>query len=421
MRILLMAQFFPPDFGGEELHVFNLANVLAVRGHEVAVATQQMAGAPAEEVLATGVRVHRFPTASMRLPGVYDTYRQHHPPIPDPVGVRELRRIVEQERPDVVHAHNWIVNSALALRFGNKRRNEFGLVLTLHDYSHVCATKRFMRKGNLCEGPKLARCLPCSSSHYGAFVGPVTTAATLAMLPWKSRAIDHVISVSQAVARSNRIVAGPNSSIIPNFVPDSYVNLLATSDSADASLPIEPFLLFVGDISRDKGVQVLLRAYDSLPVGRPPLLLVGKRTPDTPQQVPDGVRICVAWQHQDVMAAFRRCLIAILPSLWPDPCPTTVLEAMASGCSVISTSTGGIVDMIVDEQSGLLVGPGDTHALADAIARLLASSELRARLATGARGKVREFTASTVVERLEAVYRNVVPAARPRSEGRVAT
>ena len=70
MRILLLAQFFPPDIGGEEQHVFNLANTLADRGHGVAVATQQVAGVPDEEVLPSGVRVHRFATMAMRLPGV---------------------------------------------------------------------------------------------------------------------------------------------------------------------------------------------------------------------------------------------------------------------------------------------------------------------------------------------------------------
>ncbi len=241
------------------------------------------------------------------------------------------------------------------------------------------------------------------------------------MLPWKRRAIDHVISVSQAVARSNGIVADSNSSIIPNFVPDSLVSPVKDSESTDAllsALPAEPFLLFVGDISREKGVEVLLTAYGSLGRDRPPLLLIGRRTPDMPKRLPDGVRMCFEWQHEDVMAAFRRCLVAILPSLWPDPCPTTVLEGMASGCSLISTSTGGIVDMIVDEQSGLLVAPGDAQALADAIARLLASGDLRAVLAAGARERVREFTASAVVERLETVYRRVAVAALHDSEWR---
>ena len=389
MRVLLMAQFFPPDFGGEERHVFNLANALAGRGHEVAVATQRMPDVPDEEVLATGVRVHRFSTLAMRLPGVYGTYRQHHPPIPDPVGVRELSRIVAQERPEIVHAHNWIVNSALAVRRRYRQVSDFGLVLTLHDYSHVCATKRFMRKGMLCEGPKFVRCLQCSSSHYGALVGPVTTAATFAMLPWKSRAIDHVVSVSHAVARSNEIPEGAKSSVIPNFIPDALLASREISAPVDcssaAALPSGPFLLFVGDISREKGIEVLLSAYESLARDRPPLVLIGKRTADSPRELPDQVMVYLNWTHNDVMTAFRRCLIAILPSVWPDPCPTTVLEAMASGCAVISTSTGGIVDMVVSGHSGLLVAPGDADALASAITRLLTNGALRAQLAAGAR------------------------------------
>lgn len=99
MRILLAAQFFPPDIGGEERHVFNLANILAGRGHQVAVATQQVLGAPATEMLPSGVRVHRFPTMAMQLPGVYQGERQHHLPFPDPVGVRHLARILAAERP----------------------------------------------------------------------------------------------------------------------------------------------------------------------------------------------------------------------------------------------------------------------------------------------------------------------------------
>src|SRR5215469_18413892 len=220
MRILLLAQFFPPDVGGEERHVFNLANTLAERGHEVAVATQRMVDVPDHETLASGVRVYRFATAAMHLPGVYSTSRTHHPPVPDPLGVRELARITRLERPHVVHAHNWIVNSALALRRSSPTGTRFGLVLTLHDFSHVCATKRLMRTGSPCEGPSPARCLSCATAHYGFAVGPPIAAATALMRPWKNRAIDHIVCVSNAVASGNHISRGPNTSVIPNFVLD---------------------------------------------------------------------------------------------------------------------------------------------------------------------------------------------------------
>jgi glycosyltransferase involved in cell wall biosynthesis len=235
------------------------------------------------------------------------------------------------------------------------------------------------------------------------------------MRPWKNRTIDHVVCVSKAVASGNHIPPGPNTSIIPNFVLDEVVvgraGDVAESQAEDIppGLPKEEFLLFVGELSGDKGLPTLLRAYESLGMKRPRLLLVGRRTPDTPAHLPEGTEMCAEWPHEHVMAAFRRCLFAVLPSICLDACPTTVLEAMASGRPVVATTTGGIVDMIVDGENGLLVPPGDEHKLAEAMARLLNDADLRVRLAAGARERVQRFTASAVVERLEAVYAQVAP------------
>jgi glycosyltransferase involved in cell wall biosynthesis len=415
MRILLLAQFFPPDIGGEERHVFNLANTLAERGHQVAVATQRMAGVPDQETLASGVRVHRFVTAAMRMPGVYSTSRTHHPPLPDPLGIRELARITRQERPQVVHAHNWIVNSAVALRRSSPAGPRFGLVLTLHDFSHVCATKRLMRMGSACEGPAVARCLTCAAAYYGPAVGPLTVAATALMRPWKNRVIDHVVCVSNAVADGSHIRPGPDTSVIPNFVRDELVldrageAVPGRAEDIPPGLPEEDFILFVGEMSADKGLPTLLRAYESLSGKRPPLLLVGRRMTDTPAHLPDGAQVHLDWPHGHVMAAFRRCLFAVLPSICLDACPTTVLEAMASGRPVVATTTGGIPDMITDGENGLLVPPGDEGKLTGAMDRMLNDADLRARLAAGATEHIRRFTASSVTERLEAVYARVAP------------
>ena len=412
MRLLLLAQFFPPDIGGEERHVFNLANTLAERGHEVAVATQHIDGVPDEEVLQTGVRVHRFETLAMHLPGVYSTSRPHHLPVPDPLAVRALARIVRRERPDIVHAHNWIVNSAVALRQRSRARPPFGLVLTLHDFSQVCATKRLMRAGQVCEGPAVKRCLPCATSHYGPIVGPITATATAAMRPWKNRTIDHVVSVSRAVAAGNRIRDSQAASVVPNFVLDSAVMPPAADPSGNITagaptMPEAPFMLFVGELSREKGIQTLLSAYQLLGSNRPPLMLIGRRMPDTPTQLPEGAQMHQEWPHEHVLAAFRSCKLAVLPSICPDACPTTVLEAMASGSPVITTSVGGMVNMIADGHSGLLVPPSDDRELARAMNRILQDDQLRLRLCAGAHERVRAFTVSVVAEQLESIYNRV--------------
>jgi glycosyltransferase involved in cell wall biosynthesis len=82
---------------------------------------------------------------------------------------------------------------------------------------------------------------------------------------------------------------------------------------------------------------------------------------------------------------------------------------MGSGCPVVTTSVGGIIDMIVDGESGLLVPPGDERGLAAAIGRVLTDSDLRSRLSVGAQERVRAFTASVVAEQLESVYARVAP------------
>ena len=88
-------------------------------------------------------------------------------------------------------------------------------------------------------------------------------------------------------------------------------------------------------------------------------MLVGRRRPDTPAHVPADVIMHESWPHERVLDAFRRAMKAVLPSAWPDPCPTTVLAAFASRCPVITTAIGGMVDMVRDSESGLLVAPGD--------------------------------------------------------------
>jgi glycosyltransferase involved in cell wall biosynthesis len=308
--------------------------------------------------------------------------------------------VITREQPDIVHAHNWIVNSVLAVP-----RRRFGLVLTLHDYSHVCATKRLMLDGHPCPGPSAVRCLRHAVDHYGP-AGTAIAVGNALMHPWKDRAIDHLVAVSTAVAEGNRLASrGVPWSVVPNFIPDEMLEHAQTVPAANPALPDGDFLFFVGDLSEEKGIRTLFRAYEQLPPGTPPLLCVGRRTPDTPRELPSGVTVSEKWPHDRIMAALRTCTVAVLPSTWPDPCPTTVLEAMAMRRPVVTTSIGGMLDMVEPEVSGLRVAPADHGQLARALQRLIADPQLRDSLGDAARRKVRSFTASHVAARLESIYR----------------
>ncbi|HKT03732.1 MAG TPA: glycosyltransferase, partial [Rugosimonospora sp.] len=102
LRILLVAQFYPPDVGGEERHVYGLAREFARRGHRVAVATQTLTGEP-EVTDEDGVRVYRLRSTVMRLPVHSSHRRPHAPPFADPELRGGLRRVLRAEQPHVVH------------------------------------------------------------------------------------------------------------------------------------------------------------------------------------------------------------------------------------------------------------------------------------------------------------------------------
>src|SRR5450756_1835077 len=131
-----------------------------------------------------------------------------------------------------------------------------------------------------------------------------------------------------------------------------------------------------------------------------------------PRAFPAGVTVLLDVPHPDVMAAWERCLFGVTPSLWADPLPGVVREAMSKGKPVVGTSAGGITEMILEGETGLLVPPRDADALAAAIQRLVADRGLTERLGRAAREHVKSFALEAVVPRYEAFYYDSLSLAR---------
>jgi glycosyltransferase involved in cell wall biosynthesis len=157
----------------------------------------------------------------------------------------------------------------------------------------------------------------------------------------------------------------------------------------------------------------LLDAYETLG-GPPPLLLAGPAAPGTEWRFPEGAHWLGQTPRDELLNLYRTACAVIVPSVWSDPCPTVVLEAMAAGRPVIGASSGGIVDMVVDGVTGILVPPGDVSALAQAITALLIDPEAAEQMGCAGRNRAREFTVTAVVERIESVYASAIAEATSR-------
>ncbi len=171
-------------------------------------------------------------------------------------------------------------------------------------------------------------------------------------------------------------------------------------------------MLFVGEVTLDKGVGVLLDAYRQMD-DAPSLVLAGTVRPDAPAELPAGVELLGPVPPDTVLELFRRARMVIVPSIVLDACPTVVLEAMAAGRPVVASACGGIVDLVEDGVTGILVPPGDPTALAQAMAALVRDPAKAATMGRNGLERVRRFTASTVARRVEELYQRVVADRHP--------
>jgi alpha-maltose-1-phosphate synthase len=190
-----------------------------------------------------------------------------------------------------------------------------------------------------------------------------------------------------------------------------------------------PYVIFVGRITRQKGVPVLLRAASSLVPEAQLVLCAGQ--PDTPELeaevtgLVDGLRATrsgVAWipemlEKQEVIQLLTHATAFACPSVY-EPLGIVNLEAMACGTAVVASRTGGIPEVVADGETGLLVPPGEPEPLATALDTLIRDPERAAAMGQAGRKRaVAEFGWSAIAAQTAALYAELVGslARRPRA------
>lgn len=425
LRILMVAQFYWPDVGGEERHVQDLAEALAKHGHHVVVATLAQKDLPEFEIV-NGVRIYRIRASIQRASFLYTTARSHFAPIPDPEAIAGLRCVIAKEQPQIVHAHNWLLHAFTPLKKWSKAK----FVVSLHDLSMACARKTLLQRGDaVCNGPAVIKCLGCAKDQYGLLKGAVTVLGNFAMSVSERAAVDLFLPVSTDTAVRNGLIKYklPHQ-VVPNFVPDAMALAdWGTDDLTDGSLPAldhpalkqlpsESYIMFAGDVRRFKGAHILLEAYARLK-NAPPLVLAGRLNMDIPSVFPPNVIALDRVPHNILMEVRRRSLFAVSPSVGAEPFGIVIIEAMAMGQAVIASCIGGIPDVVVDGETGILVSPGNVDQLRQAMQTLIDDPELRTRMGAAGKRRVAQFRASVVTQEIEEIYQKLIVSERVQSGG----
>ena len=323
-----------------------------------------------------------------------------------------VRRLIEDHAPDVVHAHNlWMRLSPFPLEAAAAAG--VPVVMTVHDYALVCPRKWMITGDDRpCESGFSGRCLlpGCRGSHEGVQWAPynalrwLKTGVHRRML---GRLVDRFVSPSRHLARwMERSLGARDVAHVANF----------------AQPPLDPpgpvaqpsSLLFAGRLGREKGVDVLLRAMPAV-VGRHPearLVVAG----DGPRRsalesLVDELGLGRAVVFEGVLgpkALGRRYAdagLVLLPTLWMENCPVSVLEAFAHGRAVAATRIGGVPELVEDGRTGVLFARGDVRDLSERLDHLLTEPQLIERMgAAAAAAWADRYTPERHAENLRAVY-----------------
>jgi glycogen(starch) synthase len=393
MRALILSWEYPPLIeGGLARHVRKLAESLAARDVEVHVLARGLEESPPEEEV-EGVVVHRVrePKRPREL-GEFVTWIEHMNADMLAAGVE----VGDSHAFDVVHGHDWLVAAAgdhLAKRF------RAPLVVTIH------ATEFGRHQGWV-------------DKHPQSYIHGVER--------WMANRAERVITCSAYMREHVSDIYGLDEqaiAVIPNGIDPAElvpVDDLETLRSSFAA-PGDRLVLLVGRLVHEKGFQFALEALPGLiaRLGNVRFIVAGSGTAEHELRAQagelglDAHGTFLGWIGDDVLhSLYRVADLTVVPSIY-EPFGLVALEAMASGCPCLVADTGGLREVVPNEDVGLRFRSRDPASLAAMAERLLTDSALRERLVAEASEHVLGFDWGDVARQVSRVY-DEVASVRPR-------
>ena len=346
-RVLLVNKFYYPR-GGDCLVMMNTERLLRDAGYEVAVYAMNY-----DENIASAYSSHFAPEVSFSGKGIINAAMRS-------LGVGDIvvsfDKMLQTFRPDIVHFHN--IHSYLspiivrqAYQFGCK------VLWTLHDYKLICPTYNCLRDNKPCElcfkdksQVLRKRCMKNSL--------PASALAYLEALRWNKETLQkyvHSFISPSSFLRDKMIEAGYDAhkiKVICNCIDKKKSDMFA---QATRTATDTPYYCYVGRLSQEKGVERLLSIASLLPyklyvAGTGPLATtLQKQYAQCPH-----IQFTGHLSAQQVVELVSNATAMVIPSIWYENNPLSVIESLCMGTPVIGARIGGIPELIENGKTGLL-------------------------------------------------------------------
>ena len=407
LRILHLSALYPPYIvGGAERSVEHLAEELVAAGHTVAAAC--IAREPEPKSVRGGVTVYRmahhndfwledWPKAS-RFGRAWAKLKQQW----NFAIAAEFGRVLDDFRPDIVNTHSLLDVSTLVWREAAKRG--IPIVHTVCEYDLICGNAAMFRNGK-----------PCDRWHLGCKVVNAGKQIT-------NRAVDAVVSVGTEILKTH-VAHGLFTHLAPERRRVIYYSCTVPEGDPEARRRIDrtgqPMTFgYLGRINTEKGVGTLIDALRRIGPGNWRCLVAGQAMDDsiarfTAQSAGLPVEF-VGWaKPADFLSAID---VLVVPSFWAEPSPRTIYEAYTMGVPVIGAASGGIPELIGEDNADWLFTPGDDADLAARLTAVIARGRGDLPDERSFQHVIQESTSERVAEKYLDLYAELVAerrAARP--------
>jgi glycosyltransferase involved in cell wall biosynthesis len=286
--------------------------------------------------------------------------------------VAKIRKLIEDEKPDVLHCHN-IYHQLTPSIITAASRVGIPVVLTLHDYKPVCPVYTQLSNGEVCT--------KCADGRFESLLKQRCADGSLARsaLLW-AEARYHALAGSYH--RVDKFICPSkfmHDAVVGRFGADKVVHIPNGIDASriDTAPHDEGYVLYLGRLSPEKGVETLLRTHaESDGSWRLMIAGTGPLLADLQSRFP-AAEFRGHLAGIELEATIRGAALIVVPSEWHENSPLSILEAMAYGKPIVGSNIGGIPELVREGRTGLLFDPGNVSQLSNSITMLLGNRALR--------------------------------------------
>jgi glycosyltransferase involved in cell wall biosynthesis len=394
MRIAIVnTLYYPSLFGGAERSVQQVAEGLAMRGHEVTVLTTPVDGVARRyehrgvQVVALPIRNAYHPYAGEQPPGAARRLLWHLRDISNAAMADAVHEVLREIRPDVLSSHALAGFSAAV--WNAAARLGLPIAHTLRDYYLLCPRSAMYdhRRGAPCTG----RCTSCRG-----FSAPRSA---------MTQRVQAVIGISDFILQRHLRYGLFAGAALTQVIANAY-EAPAPPDIAPAARPFR--FGFVGQLIAEKGIDTLLRAFMRLPAQRASLHIFGRGDPGEVAALTAiaGRHPGVVWEgYRPADEAMRSIDALVVPSRWDEPFGRVLIEAFSHAVPVIGARRGGIPEVLSAPDCGVLFDPLQVETLAQAMTWMLDQvPERYLDMRRAAQARARSFSVSRMIESYEALF-----------------